>query len=58
MIPYLTHKDGFTASEACHILKEIGTAESILSVVLLDSNPNFMVGPAAREALKSIQARK
>ncbi len=59
VIPYLTHKDAWAATEACHILKEIGTAESVAPLqAVLKSNPNFMVAPAARDALKSVQSRK
>ncbi len=59
MIPYLTHKDSWTSTEACHILKEIGTGESIAPLEeVLKGKPDFMVGPAASNALKSIQERQ
>jgi S1-C subfamily serine protease len=59
VIPYLTHKDSWTSSEACHILQEIGTAESIPPLkAILAGKPDFMVGPAATNALKSIESRK
>jgi len=59
VIPYLTHKDSWAASEACHILKEIGTEASIAPLQeVLKGKPDFMVGPAASNALKAIQERK
>ncbi|MDB5308600.1 MAG: trypsin-like serine protease with C-terminal domain [Gemmataceae bacterium] len=59
VIPYLTHKDSWTAMEACNILKEIGTAESIPPLkTVLGKKPDFMVGPAATNALKSVESRK
>jgi predicted Zn finger-like uncharacterized protein len=58
VIPYLTNKDGFTASEACNILKEIGTAASIQPLQdLLKSKPGFQVESAAAPALKAVQER-
>ncbi len=59
VIPMLKHSDSWAAMEACKILKEIGTAESLAPLqAILDAKPNFMVGPAATEALKAIQGRK
>lgn len=59
VIPFLTHKDAWAASEACHILKEIGTEASVAPLQeLLKGKPDFMVGPAANAALKAIQERK
>jgi hypothetical protein len=59
VIPHLTHKDSWTSREACYILKEIGTEASIAPLQeVLKGKPDFMVGPAAAEALKSIQERK
>ena len=59
VLPFITHKDSWTSMEACNILKEIGTAESIAPLQgVLKGKPDFMVGPAATNALKSIQERK
>lgn len=59
VIPFLTHKDAWAAKEACHILQEIGTEASIAPLQeLLKGKPDFMVGPAANNALKAIQERK
>lgn len=59
VIPYLTHKDSWTSSEACHVLKEIGTEASVVPLQeVLKGKPDFMVGPAASNALKAIQERQ
>ena len=59
VIPFLTHKDSWASSEACHILKEIGTEASVAPLQeILKGKPDFMVGPAAANALKAIQERK
>jgi S1-C subfamily serine protease len=59
VIPYLTHKDGWTVREACLILKEIGTKESVAPLqALLDKKPDFLVAPTANEALALCKSRK
>jgi S1-C subfamily serine protease len=58
VIPYLTHKDPWVAAEACHILKDVGTKESITPLeAVLENKPHFIVAPAAKAALEAIQAR-
>lgn len=58
VIPFVSHQDGFTGAEACHILKEIGGPESIAAIErLLAGKPNFVVAPAANEALRALKAR-
>lgn len=59
VIPFVTHKDPWTAREACAILKEIGTAASVAPLQeVIDGKPHFIVGPVATDALKSVQARQ
>jgi hypothetical protein len=56
---YVSHKDIFTAAEACKVLKEIGTAASVPALrKVLAGKPNGLVANAATEAVKAIQARK
>lgn len=57
VIPFLTHKDGFTVREACGILKEIGTAESIPALTALARANNAFISPAAQEAIAAIRSR-
>ncbi len=58
VIPYLTNKDPWVAAEACHILKDIGTKESIAPLEsVLENKPHFIVAPAAKAALAAIQTR-
>jgi hypothetical protein len=58
VIPYVSHQDGFTGAEACHILKEVGGADSVAAIErLLAGKPNFVVAPAANEALRALKAR-
>jgi hypothetical protein len=59
VIPFIDHKDGWTAKEACLVLKEIGTKESIAPLQkLVDSKPNFLVAGPANEALQAVKNRK
>ncbi len=57
--PLITHKDVFTAAEACRILGEIGTADSIPPLeAVLAGKPQFTVGAAATDALRAIRGRQ
>jgi predicted Zn finger-like uncharacterized protein len=58
VFPFTNHKDGFVASEACNILKEIGNADSVPILTPLTSSPNFMIANSAKAALQAVQARK
>jgi hypothetical protein len=57
VIPYITHADTFTASEACHILKEIGTEESIPPLKAVVEAKTLFVGGAAKDAFNTLEAR-
>jgi S1-C subfamily serine protease len=57
--PLVSHKDGFTAAEACRILGEIGTADSIPPLeAVLAGKPHFLVSNAATDALRAIRGRR
>jgi HEAT repeat protein len=58
VFPMLEHKDGWTVREACFVLKEIGTKESIEPLKkLIDKKPDFLVAPPANEALQAVSKR-
>ncbi|HEV3383352.1 MAG TPA: trypsin-like peptidase domain-containing protein [Gemmata sp.] len=58
VFPFLSHKDSWTVREACLVLKEIGTAESIAPIqALLDKKPDFVIEPTAKEALQAVKSR-
>jgi HEAT repeat protein len=57
VIPYVSHKDGFVAREACGVLKDIGTAECLPALNDAAMSKNFFLASGAREAVKSVEAR-
>ncbi len=57
VISYVTYKEGFTQREACAILGEIGTAESIPALTAIIDSNNFFVSGHAQDALKLIRSR-
>lgn len=58
LIGMLDNKDNWAVREACEILKEIGTKESIEPLQkLVDSNPHVIIAPSAKAALKAVQSR-
>ncbi|MBN9517119.1 HEAT repeat domain-containing protein [bacterium] len=57
--PLLAHKDWAAAAEACRILGEIGTADSIPPLeAVLGGNPHILVSGAATDALRAIRGRR
>jgi S1-C subfamily serine protease/HEAT repeat protein len=56
VLKYLTHEDGFVRMEACNILKDIGTKQSVPELEKKVPEGG-LVGPAAQRALDAIAAR-
>jgi predicted Zn finger-like uncharacterized protein len=57
VLKYITHQDTFVRVEVCNILKEIGTKASVEALQKATQDQPF-VGPAAKQALEAIQARR
>jgi len=53
----LRNPDVFVRREACQILKQIGTKESLRPLVILANSNDGLASMAAREAAQAIQAR-
>jgi hypothetical protein len=58
VVPYIRHPQTFARSEACKILAEIGTKQSLAALKLAAADSNRLVATEAANAMQAIQARK
>jgi HEAT repeat protein/predicted nucleic acid-binding Zn-ribbon protein len=58
VLPLLNHRDAGRRAQACDILKVIGTRQSLPFLAKVAAENNIFSSPAAKEAIRAIQARQ